>query len=176
MLPAQVISYSQLRQEGLSPSGIAKLSASLRLFPTPFKGIYYSPLGEERQSWTIQRPLKVLSMALQLYLRGSPFYFSGASALEAAGLNWTPTGRVHIMNIRRSGRINLQGRIERNARKANFRSSKIATLLSFYGRELVFHRASSLASAKIRRTPYGDFATPAQVKKDLKMKPGRRKV
>ena len=54
MLPKQIISYKQLLEEGLTSKEIKNMSASLDIFPTPFKGIYYIPSKEERDAWFIE--------------------------------------------------------------------------------------------------------------------------
>jgi hypothetical protein len=68
----------------------------------------------------------------------------------------------------RSGRVDLEKRIERNRKKGTYRAKKVAHLLSFYGREIIFHKVASLKDAKVKETPYGRFATRAQIKKDKK--------
>jgi len=168
MLPKQVTSNAQLRKEGLSKAGIEQMSAALKLFPTPFKGIYYLPIAEERNGWFIEKPLKALSMALRIYLKANEFYFSCETAEEFFGRKWTPSGAVHIVNTVRSGRVDLEKRIQRNKAKGTYRAKKAAHLLSFYGREIVFHKVASLKGTKVKETPYGRFATKAQIKADKK--------
>ncbi len=168
MLPKQAISFKQLCSEGLSGKEITNLYAGLKLFPTPFKGIYYVPLDEERRGEFIEKPLKVLSQAVELFLGTKDFYFSCRTAEEALGLEWRPSGSIHIVNTKLSRRIGLKARSDKNSEKGNWRSKKIARLLSFYGNEIVFHKTESLAKAKIRETPYGRFAMKAQIKIDKK--------
>jgi hypothetical protein len=167
LLPKQAVSFSQLRAEGLSNQDISSLCAALRLFPTPFKGIYYVPLEEERKGAFIEKPLKALSQAVALFLKSNEFYFSCRTAEEALGLNWQPSGSVHIVNRRLSRKINLKTRIGRSQAKGNWRSKKIARLLSFYGNEIVFHRGE-VSGTKSRQTPYGRFALKSQIKADRK--------
>jgi hypothetical protein len=167
LLPKQAVSFAQLRTEGLSNQDIFSLCAALRLFPTPFKGIYYVPLEEERKGAFIEKPLKALSQAVALFLKSNEFYFSCRTAEEALGLNWQPSGSVHIVNRRLSRKINLKTRIERSQAKGSWRSRKIARLLSFYGNEIVFHRGRVLG-AKTKQTPYGRFALRSQIKADRK--------
>lgn len=166
-LPKQAVSFAQLRAEGLSTQEISSLFAALKLFPTPFKGIYYVPLEEERKGAFIEKPLKVLSQAVALFLKSNEFYFSCRTAEEALGLNWQPSGSVHIVNPKLSRRINLKARIERSQAKGSWRSRKIARLLSFYGNEIVFHRGE-VSGAKTKQTPYGRFALKSQIKADRK--------
>lgn len=168
MLPKQVIKYSQLMEEGLSKEEIAKLSASLRVFPTPFKGIYYIPSEEERGGWFIDKPLRVLTLALALLLSGNRFYYSCATAEEAQGIRWRPSGEVHVVNGKRSGTVSLASRIQRNEGKKTFRAKKIARLLSFYGAKIIMHKCRSVEGAKVKRTPYGAFAMRSQIRIDKK--------
>lgn len=166
MLPKQAVSFKQLREEGVSSKEITALYAGLKLFPTPFKGIYYVPLAEERKGELIEKPLKVLSQAVGLFLETKDFYFSCRTAEEALGISWRPSGSVHLVNTKLSRKIDLKSRTARNKNKENWRSKKIARLLSFYGNEIVFHKTKSFRKAKIRQTPYGRFATKQQIRID----------
>ncbi len=168
MLPKQVVSYKQLLEEGLTKKEILLLFSSLKLFPTPFKGIYYVPMNEERKAWFIEKPLQVLSMATAIFLGTNNFYYTCETAEEYLGIKWRPMGRVHIANERISKRINLVERIKRNLSKGTFRAKKIATILSFYGKEIIFHRTKNLEKAKTKSTPYGKFALRRQIAKDKK--------
>ena len=168
MLPKQAVSYGQLIKEGFSGREVKAMSAMLKLFPTPFKGIYYAPAEIERKGGFIETPLKALSMALTIYLETDDFYYSCTTAEEFFGLVWNPTGEVHVVNTVRSGRVDLEKRIERNKKKGTYRAKKVAHLLSFYGREIVFHKVKTLKGAKVKETPYGRFATRAQIKIDKK--------
>jgi hypothetical protein len=168
MLPKQAIRFGQLIKEGLSGPQIKNLSASLDLFPTPFKGIYYVPSPEEKKAWFIDRPNLALKKALQLYLATGDFYFSCTTAEEFFGLKWTPSGEIHIVNTKHSGRIDLAERIRRNERKETFRAKKIAAILSYYGNRIIFHKVKSIKGAKFKETPYGRFALRSQIKKDRK--------
>ena len=76
MFPRQAISYTQLLKEGFKPQKIFNLVASLKLFPTPFKGIYYIPSNEERRGWFIDKPLLILTRSTELFLKTQYFYFT----------------------------------------------------------------------------------------------------
>jgi hypothetical protein len=167
MLPKQAVSFAQLRSEGLSKKEILALCSSLKLFPTPFKGIYYAPLEEERKATFIEKPLKVLSQAIALFLESNEFYFSCRTAEEALGLNWQPSGSVHVVNPKISRKISLKRRTEKNIARGTWRARKIARILSFFGNEIVFHRGN-IAGAKTKQTPYGRFALRSQIKADRK--------
>ena len=167
VLPKQAVNFRQLRIEGLSEQDIFAMCASLKLFPTPFKGIYYVPLEEERKGAFIEKPLKVLFQAASLFLESADIYFSCRTAEEALGFKWQPSGDIHIVNRKLSRKINLKRRIERSQARNTWRAKKVARLLSFYGNEIIFHRGE-VAGAKTKQTPYGRFATKSQIKTDRK--------
>lgn len=166
LLPGQVVSHSQLMEEGFSKEEVAAMSASLRLFPTPFKGVYYMPTPEERGGWFIEKPLRVLSMALRFFLKGGKFYYTCETAEEMLGIRWRPSGRVHVVNEKLSGKVALKERVERNLRKDTYRAKKIAHLLSFYGNEIIFHKTHRIHGSRIKETPYGGFAVKSQIRMD----------
>jgi hypothetical protein len=168
MLPKQTTSFVQLRKEGLTSAKIKGMLMSLRVFPTPFKGIYYVPLDEERGGWYLEKPKFALCQSLARYLGAKEFYFSCATAEEEAGISWHPSGEIHVVNKVRSGNIDLALRAERSEAAGTFRSRKVARILLMYGRRIVFHKVPSIEGAKLKRTPYGDFAMPSQIKKDRK--------
>ena len=168
MLPRQVISFEQVFRETGSQSKAKALFASLKLFPTPFKGIYYVPMDSERQGWNIDSPLRVLSQALEMHLHGGKFYYSCQTAKEFLGESWHPAGEIHVVNIELSGKISLKEKIGRNLQKGTYRSKKIAHLLSLYGNLIIFHKIKTLSGTKTRSTPAGVFATKRQLRKDEK--------
>ena len=168
MLPKQAISHRQMLSEGLGKNEIKAMSASLKIFPTPFKGIYYLPSQTERKGWFIEKPLMVLSRSIELFLGNRDFYYSCASAEEFWGIRWRPSGKIHIINEKASLRIDLNERIERNKRKNTYRAKKIAAILSFYGEEIIFHKTASVKECMVKQTPSGRFASKFQVKKDRK--------
>jgi hypothetical protein len=168
MLPKQVIRYDQLIKEGLKKEEIEALSASLKLFPTPFKGIYYVPLEQERKGVFIDKPLLILSRAIESYLGTKDFYFSCSTAEEHYGIRWQPSGKVHVVNDKISKRINLKQRIERNLKKKSYRAKKVADILALYGDEVILHRSKAISECKFRETPYGRFAYKSQIKIDKK--------
>ncbi|MDO8554873.1 MAG: hypothetical protein Q7S22_08740, partial [Candidatus Micrarchaeota archaeon] len=103
-----------------------------------------------------------------IYLITEKFYFSCITAEEFLGLKWTPSNRVHIVNEKRSGKVDLRSRIQFNEKKKTFRAKKIALILSYYGNEIIFHKVKSIKGAKFKETPYGRYALRSQIKKDKK--------
>jgi len=169
-ISGQAIGFAQLRKEGHSGKAIRDMLARLLIFPTPFKGIYYIPTQDERGGWLIKRPELALKQAISIYLGTGNFYYSCKTAEEHFGIDWHSYGETHVVNPVRSGRINLGERIERNRKKKTWRAKQIARILEFYGRKIIFHLADEkwIGKAKIKRTPYGDFARPSQIKRDRK--------
>ena len=168
MLPKQTISFAQLRKEGLSPAKIKGMLMSLRLFPTPFKGIYYVPLEEERGGWYVEKPKLALYQSLVRHLGTKEFYFSCTTAEEEAGISWHPSGEIHVVNCTRSGKTDIVARAKRCEATGTFRSKKVARILLMYARKIVFHKVSAISGAKLKRTLYGDYALPSQIRRDRK--------
>ncbi len=168
MLPRQVVTNSSLLSEGFTRKEIESMSAGLKLFPTPFKGIYYTPGEEEQKGKFIDKPGMVLYRAAKRYLKSDSLYFSCRTAEERWAIKWQPTTVVHMVNEKISRTINLQVRIERNEKKKNWRAKNIARILSMYGTKIIFHKVPSIAGAKVKPTPYGTYAMALQIKKDKK--------
>lgn len=169
MLPRQVMTYSTLKKEGLTKEKIKNLSASLKIFPTPFKGIYYIPTKIERDGCFIDNANMVFKRALSAYLSNDNFYYSCRTAEEFWGIKWQPLGEVHVVNENLSRTIDMRARQKRNENKTTWRAKRIAKILSIYGNKIIFHRAgASVSEAKIKRTPNGNYAMKSQIKKDKK--------
>ncbi len=168
MLIKQVVTHKGLLEEGITRDKIRAMSINLVAFPTPFKKIYYVPSPEERKATTIDKPTLVLTRAIAAYLGDRDFYYSCRTAEEFFAIKWQPIGEVHIINTKLSRKINLEGRIKRNIKKNNYRSKRIADILSMYGRVIIFHKVKSIADAKFKRTPYGAYALRSQIRKDKK--------
>jgi hypothetical protein len=167
-IPGYAISLAKLYAHGLKRKEIGSMATNLYFFPTPFKGIYYIPTQDERGGWLLARPELALKQAIAIYLGTSNFYYSCKTAEERFGIDWHASGEVHVVNPVRSGRIDLQARIERNRKKKTWRAKQVARILEFYASKIVFHRADEawVQKAKLKRTPYGDFAMPSQIKRD----------
>lgn len=168
MLIKQVVTQRQLLEEGNSKAKIKEMTINLALFPTPFKKIYYIPSKEERKATTIDKPDIVLTKAITAYLNTRKFYYSCRTAEEFYGIKWQPQGEVHVVNISLSRRINLEKRIIAKQEKGNYRSRRLAKILFYYGRIIIFHRVPSIEGAKVKVTPYGTYALRSQIKKDKK--------
>jgi len=167
IIAGHAASFSLLHRQGLKEKEISSMAKNLYLFPTPFKGIYYIPTGDEREGWLIEKPSLAIREAIALHLETSDFYYSCATAEEFHGISWHPSGELHVVNVVRSGRVKLKERIARSRAKKTWRAHKVARILEFYGSEIIFHRGS-VAGAKYKETPYGKFALVSQIKKDRK--------
>jgi len=170
LIPGFSISRAKLLAHGLAAKQISAMASNLYLFPTPFKNIYYIPTQDERTGWLIQKPEPALKQALSIHLGANNFYYSCKTAEEHFGIDWHRSGETHVVNPVRSGRIDLGARIGRNRGKKTWRARQVARILEFYGRKIIFHLADGtwIRKAKIKRTPYCDFAMPSQIKKDRK--------
>jgi hypothetical protein len=168
LLPSSVIRFSTLKKSGYTELEIKKKVVSLTLFPTPFKGIYYIPFEDERKSRTLHDPMKALTMSIEMYLDSDRFYYTCRSALEWLGVEWHPSGLIHIANEKISKRIGLETRVSRKQMKKTYYSKTSAGILAQYGREIIFHKCKSMGKAKYKETPSGRFATEKQVKEDKK--------
>lgn len=168
MLPKMATDLAQLRKEGIGAKKIKTMVATLQIFPTPFKGIYYAPTDGEHGAWLIDKPILALSQAIGIYLGTGDFYYSCITAEEFHGISWHRSGEAHVVNTVRSGRIDLVARIGRNEKKKTWRARQVARILECYGRKIIFHKAKTIEGAKVKRTIYGDYALPSQIKKDRK--------
>lgn len=168
LLPKQCVSFRGLVKQGFTPGEITSMNASLKLFPTPFKGIYYVPLEEERRGAFIEKPFNALSQAIALYLGTKEFYYSCKTAEEALGLSWQASGEVHVVNAKASKKVDLGERMGRRKGRVTWRAKKIAKILAFYGTRIIFHKSAFMAKARTRETPYGRFALKPQIARDWK--------
>ncbi len=168
LLPSQALTFASLRKTGYPPSKINGMAVSLALFPTPFKGIYYAPFPDERKSRQIRDPMKVLTSSIALYLKSDQFYYSCRTAEEWAGIEWHPSGVIHVVNTALSKRIDLEKRWARKKAKKTYYSKTSAYILSQYGKEIVFHRCADISGSRYRGTPSGRFATKRQIQIDKK--------
>lgn len=81
-----------------------KLYQELKIFPTPFKGIYYVPYESERDGWYVTDPHLVVFQAAQLYLKTNEYYFGLYSALYYQRVIWNAIG-TDIINSKLSRKI-----------------------------------------------------------------------
>ena len=122
-----------------SLSGYRKLYSELKLFPTPFKGIYYAPYETERDSWAITDPLKVLFSAARICLGTDQYYYGLRTALYFLRQEWH-CPEAHIMNGQISRRIN------RTLPEENYwRGKIIRKILNSFPSQISFHRIAGFS-------------------------------
>ncbi|MFH1520982.1 MAG: hypothetical protein ABID61_05020 [Candidatus Micrarchaeota archaeon] len=80
------------------------LSREMKLFPTPFKGIYYAPYETERKGWYISDPHLVVFKATRIFLKTDKFYFGLKSALYYNRKIWNAES-TDIVNAKLSRKI-----------------------------------------------------------------------
>ncbi len=77
---------------------------TLKIFPTPFKGIYYIPFETERKAFYITNPYEILFRAAKLFLKGKPAYYGLRTALYLERKIWNPVS-ADIINESVSKRV-----------------------------------------------------------------------
>ena len=115
-----------------------RLSKQLKIFPTPFKGIYYAPYESERSGWYITDPLSVIFNAAGLYLGTDEYYFGLGSSLYYNRMIWNAAG-VDIINSKVSRTIQRKMPSDKY-----WRGKIIRKLMSGYPFPVRFHRMRDL--------------------------------
>lgn len=106
----------------------------MKLFPTPFKGIYYVPYESERNGQYITDPHLIIFKAAELYLKSNKYYFGLYSALYYHRIIWNALG-LDILNMKISRKIN-----RKLPSKKYWRGRVINKILSVYPFPIRFHR------------------------------------
>jgi hypothetical protein len=115
-----------------------KLYQELKIFPTPFKGIYYIPYESEMNGHYISDPHPVLFRAAQIYLKTDDCYFGLYSALYYNHVIWNAVG-VDIVNARLSRKI-----IRKLPSKNYWRGQTINSIMTGYPFPLRFHKVMNV--------------------------------
>lgn len=110
------------------------LSKQLKIFPTPFKGIYYVPYESERNGWYVTDPLSVIFSAAKIYLGSEKYYFGLNSSLYYNRITWNAAG-VDIINMKISRTIRRKLPSEKY-----WRGKIIRKIMSAYPFPVRFHR------------------------------------
>lgn len=116
-----------------------KLYREMKIFPTPFKGIYYVPYETERNGWYITDPHLVVFKAAQLYLKTNDYYFGLYSALYYIRIIWNASG-IDIMNPKLSRKIT-----RKLPSKKYWRGEIIHKIMSGYPFPIRFHRIKNFS-------------------------------
>ena len=114
--------------------GANKLYQELKIFPTPFKGIYYVPYDSERNGWYVTDPHLVLYKATRLYLETDEYYFGLYTALYFNRVIWNAMG-ADIVNPKISRKI---GR--KLPSKSYWRGEVVNKIMSGYPFPIRLHR------------------------------------
>ena len=115
-----------------------RLARELKIFPTPFKGIYYVPYESERSGWYVTDPLSVIYKAAGLYLKTDEYYFGLNSALYYNRTIWNAVG-VDIINRKISRTISRKLPSEKY-----WRGKATRKIMSGYPFPVRFHRIRNL--------------------------------
>ena len=106
-------------------------------------------------------------MAIEVFLGNDRFYYTCRAAEEFHGIEWHPSGAVHVANEKLSKKVDLEKRTQRKKAKKTYYSKTSAYILEQYGKVIQFHRCN-VQGAKFKQTPAGRFATKAQLRIDKK--------
>ncbi len=120
-------------------TGSLQLYRELKIFPTPFKGVYYAPYESERNGWYVTDPHLVIFKAVALYLKTTDYYFGLYSALYYLRTIWNAFG-CDIINSKISRRIN-----RKLPSKKYWRGKIINKLMQKYPSQIRFHRIKNFS-------------------------------
>lgn len=137
-----------------------KLSRELRIFPTPFKGIYYVPYETERAGWYITDPQLVIFKAARLYLGSDNYYFGLYSALYYLRTIWNAQG-INIINEK------LSRNISRKMPSTKYwRGKIIGKIMQGYPFPIRFHRIKNFDPKNLIRKGPITYSDKERTKKD----------
>ena len=114
--------------------GATRLAKQLKVFPTPFKVIYYVPYESERSGWYVTDPRSVIFSAARIDLGSDEYYFGLNSSLYYNRIIWNAVG-VDIINRRISRTIKRKMPSEKY-----WRGKVIRKIMSGYPFPVRFHR------------------------------------
>jgi hypothetical protein len=117
-----------------------KLSRELRIFPTPFKGIYYVPYETERNDWYVTDPNLVIFKAAQLYINDEECYLGLYSALYYQRIIWNSIG-TDIINKKISRKITRTP-----PSKKYWRGKIINKIMASYAFPIRFHKMKNYST------------------------------
>lgn len=155
LIPGNVYSAKQLQNPG-------KLYKELKVFPTPFKGIYYVPFDSERAGWYVSDPHKVIFLAAKLYLRDSNYYFGLYTALYYLRIIWNAFG-VDLINKKLSRRIN-----RKRPSTKYWRGKTINKIMKTYPFPIRFHRMKNYSINGITKKGIVRFSNLKKTKQDAR--------
>lgn len=137
-----------------------RLYREMKIFPTPFRGIYYAPYETERTGWYITDPLQTIFQAVRLYLNGAPYYFGLYSAAYYNRQIWNAAG-VDIINPGLSRRM-----VRRLPSEKYWRGKIISRIMRAYPFPIRFHRMKNFSLGGVDRKGPILFSTKEKTRKD----------
>ncbi|MEK6982611.1 MAG: hypothetical protein AABX38_06770 [Candidatus Micrarchaeota archaeon] len=137
-----------------------KLSRELRIFPTPFKGIYYVPYETERAGWYITNPHLVIFKAARLYLGNENYYFGLYSALYYLRTIWNAQG-INIINEKLSRTIT-----RKSPSNKYWRGKIINKIMQGYPFPIRFHRIKDFDRKNLTQKGPITYSDKERTKKD----------
>ena len=115
------------------------LYREMKIFPTPFKGIYYVPYESERNGWYVTDPHLVVFKAARLYLRSDGYYFGLYSALYYQRVIWNAVS-TDVINAKLSRKIS-----RKMPSKKYWRGGIINKIMAGYPSPVRFHRITGFS-------------------------------
>lgn len=140
--------------------GANKLYREMKIFPTPFKGIYYVPYESERSAWYVTDPHEVIFKAAQIYLKTNEYYFGLYTALYYQRTVWNANG-IDIINKKISRKIH-----RKIPSQKYWRGKIIAKIMSGYPFPIQFHRIKQFTMQGITKKGLTAFSNPEKTKRD----------
>jgi len=137
-----------------------KLYSELRIFPTPFKGIYYAPYETERNSWCVTGPLKVIFMACHYYLGSDDYYYGLDTALYYLHIKWQ-CPEIHVMNPA------ISRRISKKLPSQNYwRGKTVGKIMQCYPQTIQFHRMAGFSLKGVIRSGQVSYSNEKKTRAD----------
>ena len=137
-----------------------KLSREMKIFPTPFKGVYYVPYESERDGWYITDPNLVIFKAAELYLKTNNYYFGLYSALYYNRTIWNAIG-TDIINSKISKTTS-----RKLPSKKYWRGKIINKIMQGYYFPIRFHRIKNLSFKGVIKKGSISFSSLEKTKTD----------
>lgn len=138
----------------------AKLYSELKIFPTPFKGIYYVPYDTERKAQYVTDPHSVVFKAAELYLKTDTYYYGLNSALYYLRIIWNAIG-IDIINEKLSRKIN-----KKIPSTKYWRGKVIAKILCQYSFPIRFHKMKGFSMVDLKKKGSIAFSNLRKTKRD----------
>ncbi len=146
-----------------------KLYSELRIFPTPFKGIYYVPYETERNSWYVTDPLKVIFMACHYYLGGDDYYYGLGTALYYLNVKWQ-CPEAHVMNPAISRRVS-----RKLPAQSYWRGRAVGKIMQCYPQTIQFHRMAGFSMNGVVRRGLVSYSNEKKTRADADYLAKRKK-